>query len=191
MIYFWSSPEPGTSSTTRAGTRTGTSGFQRRECWSTPKITSNTKRFKSCKSTLMILSNTKRLRRLFSGRIYQHVLFVQDLCRAHEAKEASRKRREHVFVVPQVQTPSPGTDRWCFAKFSLFALCRPQAPSPRRGGERADWSRKSGRARATNSFFRMENRFSRKVEHVMTVSLRWTWRHLMSLWRQRSSTKQR
>ena len=46
--------------------------------------------------------NTKRLRRLFSGRIYQHVLFVQDLCRAHEAKEASRKRREHVFVVPQV-----------------------------------------------------------------------------------------
>merc|ERR1711962_349096 len=29
----------------------------------------------------------------------------KDLCRAHEAKEASRKRREHVFVVPQAPSP--------------------------------------------------------------------------------------
>merc|ERR1712218_694215 len=35
----------------------------------------------------------------------------KNLCRAHEAKEASRKRREHVFVVPQAPSPQPKKEK--------------------------------------------------------------------------------
>lgn len=41
----------------------------------------------------------------------QNVEIQKDLCRAHEAKEQSKKRKEHVFAVPKTPSPVPRKDK--------------------------------------------------------------------------------